>query len=94
VAGNVRELRNLMERAAVLVEGAVVQAADLAPLARGWPGARRGGGVARRDRAPRIRDDPPRARDGELERHSGRRRLGIDRTNLHRRMRKYAISRR
>ena len=92
--GNVRELRNLMERAAVLVPGDVVQAGDLAAWLEGSPvrgeavGLR--GEVERRE-AETIRRALEGANWNVTQAAAG---LGIDRTNLHRKMRKYGIARR
>ncbi len=92
--GNVRELRNLMERAAVLVGGPVVQAGDLAPWLESGPvrgeavGLR--GEIERRE-AETIRRALESANWNVTQAAAG---LGIDRTNLHRKMRKYGISRR
>ena len=92
--GNVRELRNLMERAAVLVPGDVVEAGDLAPWLEGSPvrgeavGLR--GEIERRE-AETIRKALEGANWNVTQAAAG---LGIDRTNLHRKMRKYGIARR
>ena len=92
--GNVRELRNLMERATVLVPGTVVQAGDLAAWLEGSPargeavGLR--GEIERRE-AETIRRALESANWNVTQAAAG---LGIDRTNLHRKMRKYAIARR
>jgi len=92
--GNVRELRNLMERAAVLVEGPVVSAEDLSPWLEGSPvrgeavGLR--GEIERRE-AETIRRALESANWNVTQAAAG---LGIDRTNLHRKMRKYGIARR
>jgi two-component system, NtrC family, nitrogen regulation response regulator NtrX len=92
--GNVRELRNLMERAAVLVEASEVQAGDLAPWLDSGPvrgeavGLR--GEIERRE-AETIRRALEGANWNVTQAAAG---LGIDRTNLHRKMRKYGIARR
>ena len=92
--GNVRELRNLMERAAVLVEGEVVRAEDLAPWLEGGPARSESvglrGEIERRE-AETIRRALENAGWNVTQAAAG---LGIDRTNLHRKMRKYAIGRR
>ncbi len=92
--GNVRELRNLMERAAILVDGARVSAEDLAPWLES-PEARDDGaglrGEIERREADAIRKALESAHWNVTQAAAG---LGIDRTNLHRKMRKYAISRR
>jgi DNA-binding NtrC family response regulator len=92
--GNVRELRNLMERAAVLVPGDVVRPEDLAAWLEGGPvkgeavGLR--GEIERRE-AETIRKALEGANWNVTQAAAG---LGIDRTNLHRKMRKYGIARR
>jgi len=92
--GNVRELRNLMERATVLIPGDVVDAGDLAPWLEGGPvrgdavGLR--GEIERRE-AETIRKALESASWNVTQAAAG---LGIDRTNLHRKMRKYGIARR
>jgi DNA-binding NtrC family response regulator len=92
--GNVRELRNLMERAAILVEGPEVRAEDLAPWletgasAEEAPGLR--GEIERRE-VEAIRRALEQANWNVTQAAAG---LGIDRTNLHRKMRKYGIARR
>ena len=92
--GNVRELRNLMERAAVLVSGSTVEANDLTTWLEGSPvrgeavGLR--GEIERRE-AETIRKALESANWNVTQAAAG---LGIDRTNLHRKMRKYAIARR
>ena len=92
--GNVREMRNLMERAVVLVSGDTVTAADLNPWLESPPeeGDEAGlkGKVARSeiDSIRRALD----AADWNVTQAAAG--LGIDRTNLHRKMRKYGIARR
>jgi two-component system, NtrC family, nitrogen regulation response regulator NtrX len=92
--GNVRELRNLMERAAILVEGPEVGAEDLAswletgPVSEESVGLR--GEIERRE-AEAVRKALEQAGWNVTQAASG---LGIDRTNLHRKMRKYGIARR
>ncbi len=92
--GNVRELRNLMERAAVLVEGEAVSAEDLAVWLEAAPGREEGvglrGEIERRE-AEAIRKALEAAGWNVTQAAAG---LGIDRTNLHRKMRKYGIARR
>ena len=83
-----------MERAAVLVEHDQVRAEDLAPWLEGSPS--RGEGIGLRGEIERREADAIRkALDGAnwnvTQAAAG---LGIDRTNLHRKMRKYGISRR
>jgi DNA-binding NtrC family response regulator len=92
--GNVRELRNLMERAAVLVAGDVVEAGDLVLWLEG---------SGTREEAAGLRGEVER-REAEAVRRAletaqwnvtqAAGALGIDRTNLHRKMRKYGIERR
>jgi len=92
--GNVRELRNLMERASILVPGEVVTAEDLSAWLEGAPtdaesvGLR--GEIERRE-ADAIRKALESASWNVTQAAAG---LGIDRTNLHRKMRKYGIARR
>ena len=92
--GNVRELRNLMERVTVLVEGDVVEVADVerwleaAQAPAEAVGLR--GEVERRE-AEAIRRALDAASWNVTQAAAG---LGIDRTNLHRKMRKYGITRR
>jgi transcriptional regulator with GAF, ATPase, and Fis domain len=92
--GNVRELKNLMERAAILVEGEPVTAEDLAPWLETGPAGEEAvglrGEIERRE-ADAIRKALEAAHWNVTQAASG---LGIDRTNLHRKMRKYGISRR
>jgi two-component system nitrogen regulation response regulator NtrX len=92
--GNVRELRNLMERAVVLVPGEEIRAEDLLP----WLES-----VASREETAGLRGEIER-READAIRKAlegagwnvtqAATSLGIDRTNLHRKMRKYGISRR
>ena len=100
--GNVRELRNLMERAAVLVEHERIEAADLEPWlesdasgAEGEPAAPEPGAAGLRDELDRYEANAIR-RELEAARWNvtqAAARLGLDRTNLHRKMRKYGIGR-
>jgi two-component system nitrogen regulation response regulator NtrX len=92
--GNVRELRNVMERATVLVPGDEIRPEDVAawlapPPAGEDPGGLRGE-IERRE-ADAIRKALESANWNVTQAASG---LGIDRTNLHRKMRKYGIARR
>jgi DNA-binding NtrC family response regulator len=92
--GNVRELKNLMERAAVLCEGSEVRGADLAPWLEAAPSGERGVGLraeVERREADTIRRALEQADWNVTQAAAG---LGIDRTNLHRKMRKYGIERR
>jgi DNA-binding NtrC family response regulator len=92
--GNVRELRNLMERAAVLVEAEEIGAADLVTWLESAPGAEDGvglrGEIERRE-AEAVRKALDGAGGNVTQAAAA---LGIDRTNLHRKMRKYGIQRR
>ena len=92
--GNVRELRNLMERAVVLVEGDTIGAADLLPWLESPPDENDDAGL--RGRVARSEIDSIRraleAADWNVTQAASG--LGIDRTNLHRKMRKYGIARR
>ncbi len=92
--GNVRELRNLMERAAILVEGEQVRDVDVEPwlVAEGGDPDAVGlrGEIGRRE-ADAIRKALESAGWNVTQAAAG---LGIDRTNLHRKMRKYGIKRR
>jgi two-component system nitrogen regulation response regulator NtrX len=92
--GNVRELKNLMERAAILVDGDEVRAEDLSSwletdAARQESVGLRGE-IERRE-VEAIRKALESASWNVTQAAAG---LGIDRTNLHRKMRKYGISRR
>ena len=91
--GNVRELRNLMERVSILVDGDDVKAEDLAvwlepTAAEEGVGLR--GEIERRE-SDAIRRALESAEWNVTQAAAG---LGIDRTNLHRKMRKYGIARR
>ena len=92
--GNVRELRNLMERAVVLVDGPSITAGDLDPWLESAPEADEDAGL--KGRIARSEIDSIRraleAADWNVTQAAAG--LGIDRTNLHRKMRKYGISRR
>jgi two-component system nitrogen regulation response regulator NtrX len=92
--GNVRELRNLMERAAILVEGEEVRAEDLAPWLESSAGRDEAVGL-RGEIERREADAICKALDAAswnvTQAAAG---LGIDRTNLHRKIRKYGIERR
>ncbi|MEK7331257.1 MAG: sigma-54 dependent transcriptional regulator [Candidatus Eisenbacteria bacterium] len=92
--GNVRELRNLMERAAILVEGPAVRAEDLAAWLEAGPAAEESSGLRgeiERREVDAIRRALEQANWNVTQAAAG---LGIDRTNLHRKMRKYGIARR
>jgi DNA-binding NtrC family response regulator len=92
--GNVRELRNLMERAAILVEGPEVRAEDLAAWLEAGPTTEESSGLRgeiERREGEAIRRALEQAGWNVTQAAAG---LGIDRTNLHRKMRKYGIARR
>ena len=92
--GNVRELRNLMERAAILVDGLEVRAEDVAPWLDAAPATSESAGL-RGEIERRETDAIKRSladADGNVTQAA--RALGIDRTNLHRKMRKYGIENR
>jgi len=92
--GNVRELKNLMERAVILVAGAEVRGEDLAPwLEAGAASEETAGlrGEIERREIEAIRRALEQANWNVTQAAAG---LGIDRTNLHRKMRKYGIARR
>jgi two-component system nitrogen regulation response regulator NtrX len=92
--GNVRELRNLMERAAILVEEPEVRAEDLAAWLETGPAADEATGLRgeiERREAEAIQRALDAANWNVTQAAAG---LGIDRTNLHRKMRKYGLSRR
>ncbi len=92
--GNVRELRNLMERAVVLAPGAVVEASDLLPWLESRPEETDDAGLKGRIARSEI-DSIRRALEGaDWNVTQAAASLGIDRTNLHRKMRKYGIHRR
>src|SRR5262245_50048921 len=92
--GNVREMRNLMERAVVLVKDDDVTAADLNPWLESPPEEGEDAGLKGKVARSEI-DSIRRALDAAdwnvTQAAAG---LGIDRTNLHRKMRKYGIARR
>ena len=92
--GNIRELRNLMERAVVLVRGDAVTAMDLNPWLESPPEEGEDAGL--KGRVARSEIDSIRraleAADWNVTQAAAG--LGIDRTNLHRKMRKYGIARR
>ena len=93
--GNVRELRNLMERAVLLVDGATVTEADLRPWlvsesAAGKPGEGSLRESLEQQEADAIRQELEASRWNVTQAAA---RLGLDRTNLHRKMRKYGIRR-
>jgi DNA-binding NtrC family response regulator len=92
--GNVREMRNLMERAVVLVGGDTITAADLNPWLESPPEEGEDAGL--KGRVARSEIDSIRraveAADWNVTQAAAG--LGIDRTNLHRKMRKYGIARR
>jgi DNA-binding NtrC family response regulator len=101
--GNVRELRNMMERAAVLVERGRIEAADL----EGWLEVEEKDGEEAKPRTAEpgpggLREEMDRFEANTIRREleaakwnvtQAATRLGLDRTNLHRKMRKYGIGR-
>src|SRR6516162_1049873 len=92
--GNVREMRNLMERAVVLVKDDEVTAADLNPWLESPPEEGEDAGLkgkVARSEIESIRRALEAADWNVTQAAAG---LGIDRTNLHRKMRKYGIARR
>jgi two-component system nitrogen regulation response regulator NtrX len=92
--GNVRELRNLMERAVVLVSADSIGAADLNPWLESPPEEGEDAGLkgkVARSEIDSIRRALEAADWNVTQAAAG---LGIDRTNLHRKMRKYGIARR
>jgi two-component system nitrogen regulation response regulator NtrX len=92
--GNVRELRNLMERAAVLAPGGEVMPGDLAHWLEDTAGAGDSAGLRGQielRESEAIRKALEAAAWNVTQAAAG---LGIDRTNLHRKMRKYGIQRR
>jgi two-component system nitrogen regulation response regulator NtrX len=104
--GNVRELRNLMERAVILGRGTVIDVDDirdwLVPVTRG-PAAPDGAPLLLDDDAPaNLREELERRESETILRvlesvrwnvTQAATQLGVDRTNLHRKMRKYGIHR-
>jgi len=92
--GNVRELRNLSERAIVLVDGETIEAADLLPWLESPSDESEDAGLkgkVARSEIDGIRQALETADWNVTQAAAG---LGIDRTNLHRKMRKYGITRR
>jgi DNA-binding NtrC family response regulator len=95
--GNVRELRNTLERGAVVARGPVLQLADLglpppgATPAAGAPGAR-GGALPSLDEVEKKHIAAVLASTGGNVSASARV-LGIDRVTLYNKMRKYALKR-
>ncbi len=91
--GNVRELKNVMERAAILVEGDQIAAEDLAAWLEATPESEEPAGLRgeiERREADAIRKALEAANWNVTQAAAG---LGIDRTNLHRKMRKYGLAR-
>ncbi|MEP7027921.1 MAG: sigma-54 dependent transcriptional regulator [Candidatus Eisenbacteria bacterium] len=106
--GNVRELRNLMERAVILVPGPVIDAADLrewlVPVTRaaGSPGAGGHAEAPGEEEPANLREELERRESDAILKvlesvrwnvTQAAAQLGVDRTNLHRKMRKYGIHR-
>ncbi|MBI5169845.1 MAG: sigma-54-dependent Fis family transcriptional regulator [Candidatus Eisenbacteria bacterium] len=92
--GNVRELRNLMERAVVLAPGDVIGAADLLPWLEARPEESDDAGLKGRIARSEIESIRRALEGADWNVTQAATSLGIDRTNLHRKMRKYGISRR
>ncbi len=103
--GNVRELRNLMERAVILVPGPLIKAGDLAdwlvPVTRTATAAN-DDDAEEDEGAATLREDIERREAATILRvleevrwnvTQAAAQLGVDRTNLHRKMRKYGIRR-
>jgi two-component system response regulator HydG len=94
--GNVRELRHLVERAAVLARGPLIEPADLVlpgDPAPGAVGAGGGGPLAARLEAAE-REHLVRALDrAGWNKQRASRELGIDRTTLHRLIRRHSLAR-
>jgi two-component system nitrogen regulation response regulator NtrX len=92
--GNVRELRNLMERAVVLVPGDSITAADLLPWLESRPDEGEESGLKGRVARSEIESIRRALEAADWNVTQAAAGLGIDRTNLHRKMRKYGIARR
>ncbi len=92
--GNVRELRNLMERAVVLAPGDAIGAADLLPWLEARPEESDDAGLKGRIARSEIESIRRALEGADWNVTQAATSLGIDRTNLHRKMRKYGISRR
>ncbi len=92
--GNVRELRNLMERAVVLVEGDTIEAADLLPWLESRPEEGDDSGLKGKVARSEIDSIRRALETADWNVTQAAASLGIDRTNLHRKMRKYGIARR
>jgi two-component system nitrogen regulation response regulator NtrX len=92
--GNVRELRNLMERAVVLAPGDLIGAADLLPWLEARPEESDDAGLKGRIARSEIESIRRALEGADWNVTQAATALGIDRTNLHRKMRKYGISRR
>ena len=91
--GNVRELVNRIERAVVLARGPRLDVADLFPERAGGPCAPRGGALAEvRHAAERARIERVLAECGGRTGEAARR-LGISRTTLWEKMRRFGIPR-
>jgi len=92
--GNVRELRNLMQRVAVLAAGPVIDLPELQQLAgEASPSGPASGTLASELEAleRRMIRDAVTAADGNLA--AAARALGVDRANLHRRMKRLELGR-
>lgn len=97
--GNVRELRNLIERALLLIDGPVIEATHLKPWLEREAAIRSSGESGadgslkeslEQQEADAIRKELEATRWNVTQ---ASQRLGLDRTNLHRKMRKYGIKR-
>jgi DNA-binding NtrC family response regulator len=85
--GNVRELRNVLERASILCEGAFIDTDHL----RLQPGARPFGNVTTDLRGIESTTIAKVLRDCQGNKTKASRRLGLTRTQLHLRIRKYRL---
>jgi DNA-binding NtrC family response regulator len=92
--GNVRELRNLVQRIAILAAGPVVTAEGLAAVLGEGDGPRKARGSLAAELESlerRLIREAVDAAEGNLA--EAARRLGVDRANLHRRMKRLGIDR-
>ncbi|MCC6649936.1 MAG: sigma-54-dependent Fis family transcriptional regulator [Candidatus Eisenbacteria bacterium] len=92
--GNVRELRNLMERAVVLAPSEAVDAADLLPWLEARPEDTDDSGLKGKIARSEVDSIRRALESADWNVTQAAASLGIDRTNLHRKMRKYGIARR
>ncbi len=101
--GNVRELRNIVERLEIMSEGSVLRAAHVESVLRGARAASGtmpapDAGLGERTLREILEDTEKRAIHAALEGAGGTvseaaRRLGLDRANLHRKMRRLGLAR-